>query len=286
MKHGKTSPQNEKKDRRRVIEYRDEANDDFAGNGIVRGTVDESFRYVNKNIFYRIAEFIAYYLIALPAVFLMCRIGFALRIKNRRALRKLKKTGYFLYGNHTHFSDAYIPPLAAFPKKAFIIADPDAVSIKGIRTLVKMLGCIPIPTERRAMRNFVEAVETRIGEGSCVAIYPEAHIWPFYTRIREFSPSSFHYQAKLGVPGVPMCMTYSRRRLFGLIKLNRPAMTLHIGEPVWPDAALSERENRQKLRDEVLAFMRKVSSQTPQYEHVVYIKKETDGAEDDPGHAA
>lgn len=254
---------------KRLIYYTSLENDDFAENNIVRGTVDESFVYVRKNVFWRIAEFIAYYIVALPLVYLMCKLGFGLRIRNRKALRKVRRSGYFLYGNHTHFSDAYISPIVSFPKKAFIIANPDAASIKGIRQLVMMLGCLPIPTTRKAMPNFVEAVNTRIREGNSVTVYPEAHIWPFYTGIRPFSTNSFHYQAKLMVPAVPMMMTYRNRTLFG-IKLNKPGMTLHIGEPIWPDAELPERERRQKLRDEVFAFMKKVSDETPQYEHIIY----------------
>ena len=269
-----TEKKTEKKDGRRVIEYASLENDDFAGNDITRGTLDESFTYVHHGISWRIAEFFAYYVIALPLVFLMCKVSFGLRIKNRRAVRKVRKTGFFLYGNHTHFTDAYTAPLVAFPKKAFIIANPDAVFIPGIRTLVMMLGCIPIPTARRAMPNFVNAVNTRIEQGHCVAIYPEAHIWPFYTGIRPFSNNSFHYQAKLGVPAVPMTMTYRNRKLFGLIPLNKPGMTLNVGEPIYPDMSLPERERRQKLRDEVYAYMIKTAGEHEQYEHIIYVKKE------------
>lgn len=262
-----------KKDKRRVIEYSSLENDDFAGNNITRTVVDESFPFIRKGLIWRIAGFAVYYIVALPLVFLMCKVSFGLRIKNRRAVRKVRKTGYFLYGNHTHFTDAYTAPLVAFPKKAFIIANPDAVSIPGLRAVVMMLGCIPIPTVRKAMPKFVEAVETRIKEGNAVAVYPEAHIWPFYTKIRPFSANSFHYQAKLNVPCVPMTMTYRNRRLFGLIKLNKPGMTLHIGEPIMPDESLPERERRQQLRDKVLAFMQKTAAENEQYEHILYVKK-------------
>lgn len=259
---------------KRVIRWSDPLNDDFADNDITQSEVGEDFTFIHKSPLWRLAEFFVYYAVALPAVWLICKVGFGLRVKNRKAIRKAGKAGFFLYGNHTSFSDAYIAPIVSFPKKAFIIANPDAVSIPGIRGLVQMLGCIPIPTERRAMPRFTEAVYERIREGSCVMIYPEAHIWPYYTKIRPFTASSFHYQAKLGVPAVPMTMTYRNRKLFGLIKLNRPGMTLHIGEPVFPDPELTERERRQKLRDEVYEQMKTVSDSTRQYEHIIYIERE------------
>ena len=261
---------------KRVIRWSDPCSDDFADNGITRSRVGEDFIFVHKSPLWRAAEFLAYYAVALPAVWIMLKAGCGLRVKNRKAIRGAGKGGYFLYGNHTSFSDAYLAPVVSFPKKAFIIANPDAVSIPGIRSLVQMLGCIPIPTERRAMPGFTEAVYERIREGHCVTIYPEAHIWPCYTGIRPFNANSFHYQAKLGVPGVPMTVTYRNRKLFGLIKLNRPGMTLHIGEPVFPDMELPERERRQKLRDEVYAQMKAVSDGEEQYEHIIYIERERD----------
>ena len=259
---------------KRVIYYRDAENEDYAGTNINTKSVGADFPFAPISPLWYVFAFLAYYVIAIPLVFFYCYIICGFRVKNRKAIRKIRKGGFFLYGNHTSFSDAYLAPVVSFPKKAFIIANPDAVSIPGIRGLVQMLGCIPIPTERRAMPKFTEAVYERIREGHCVVIYPEAHIWPYYTGIRPFNANSFHYQAKLGVPAVPMTVTYRNRKLFGLIRLNRPGMTLHIGEPVFPDTELPERERRQKLRDEVHAQMKAASDGTEQYEHIIYIERE------------
>lgn len=38
------------------------------------------------------------------------------------------------------------------------------------------------------MRSFLDAIRTRIEEGSFIMVYPEAHIWPYYTGIRDFPP--------------------------------------------------------------------------------------------------
>lgn len=49
------------------------------------------------------------------------------------------------------------------------------------------MGALPLPDDAVATKNFLQAVETRIGEKHAVTIYPEAHIWPYYTKNTTFS---------------------------------------------------------------------------------------------------
>ena len=54
-----------------VIYYRDELNDDFAGNGIKACSVTKDFPFVRKGALWKAAAFAAYYLIAWPIVWLI-----------------------------------------------------------------------------------------------------------------------------------------------------------------------------------------------------------------------
>ena len=75
--------------------------------------------------------------------------------------RPYRKTGFFLYGNHTRVSgDAYTPALITFPKKAYIVANPDSVSIPGIRHLVEDLGTVPISSDIAGMKVGYQAETT------------------------------------------------------------------------------------------------------------------------------
>lgn len=254
----------------RIRYYSDPVHDDYAGTNIDTHHVGEEFRYVRKSILWEFVAFIVYYIIAFPLVYLMAKIGLGVKFENRKVLRKLKGTGYFLYGNHTQVLDAYIPPLAAFPKRAYIIAGPDAVSIPGLSHIVMMLGALPIPTGTHAMRNFLKAIKTRCRQKACIAVYPEAHIWPYYTGIRPFPDTSFHYATKLNAPAVAMVTTYRKRKgLFALSK--RPGMTVTFSEPMYPDETLAPREAQKELRDRVYNFMKEVSEGREQVEYIQYI---------------
>lgn len=153
------------------------------------------------------------------------------------------------------------------PTNGRVISNPDAVSLPFLQTLVPMLGVIPIPNKFSGMRQFLSSVQQRYRENNVIAIFPEAHIWPFYTGIRPFSDTSFRYPEKLGAPVVAMVTTYRRRRGLGRL-LRRPGMTITLSEPFYPDAALSAREAQQKLRDQVYHFMVSVASS---HENICYF---------------
>ena len=261
-----------------VVYYRDELNDDFAGNDISAVKVGSDFPFYPKGLLWRIGEFIAYYLIAIPAVALIWLVsGFT--IHGRRKIRALRKKlraegdkGFFLYANHTHWLDAFCGPLVCFPTKSQVLVSPDTVSIKGIRTFVQMLGAIPVPTEREAVPLFIDAIERRIDEGRAVMIFPEAHIWPYCAFVRDFKAGSFRYPVKQGVPAVAVCVTYTRRKLLRFIKT--PHRHVYISDPFFPDPSLSAPEAKQKLRDEVYEWLKKTAEEHSDYEYVRYVKAE------------
>ncbi len=256
---------------RRVIYYSDALNDDFAGTQIKARTIDENYDYTPSSLWWRIAEFIVYRVIATPLVWVICKAGLGLKIKNRAVIKKMHGRGFFLYGNHTHgMADAFTPTLAAFPHRAHIIVNPDAVSIKGLGHIVAMLGALPVPSTLRGMKAFRRAIDQSCAQNRVIAIYPEAHIWPYYTGVRPFSATSFVYPVKLNAPCIAFAATYRQRRFF---KKWPPLMTITLSEPFYPDQTLPEQEAKQKLRDEVFAFIEKTVHTPDNYEHVKYVHR-------------
>lgn len=257
--------------------YTDPLRDDFAPNRIRKRPVEADFPFVHQNPLWRAAAALIYYLIACPLVWLIAKLYLGLRIENRRALRRAGPQGVFLYGNHTRALDAFVPVLAAFPRRAYIVANADAVSIPGIRWLVMMLGGLPLPTKISGMPAFLRAVQTRCAQKACVAIYPEAHIWSFCTQIRPFTAASFAYPVRAGLPAVAMVTTYRKRRgLFFWVKT--PAMTVTLSDPFYPDKTLPPKQAQQQLRDQVYHFMTRVSAER---ENVAYIRYQPRPAEAD-----
>ena len=256
----------------RVIYYTDPASDDFAGTNINTQEIPANFCYIHRSPVWRVVCFFVYYVVAIPLVWLMAKLILGLKFQNRKAMKDLRKTGCFLYGNHTQVLDAYIPSLAAFPKRAYIVASPDAVSIPGIKHLVMMLGVLPLPSEIAGYRGLLRAIKTRYHEKACIAIYPEAHIWPYYTGIRPFHDTSFRYPVIENAPVVAMVTTYRKRKgLFALCR--RPGMTVTFSEPFSPDRSLPPREAQAALRNKVYDFMCEISGEAEQVEYIRYEQK-------------
>ena len=149
------------------------------------------------------------------------------------------------------FPNATMPTLLAFPRRAYVLASPDALSIPLISRLVQMLGAMPVPDTLAGHRPFLRALETRAAEGALIAVYPEAHIWPYYTGVRPFSDASFAYPVHFGCPVVACAVTYRRR----LLPFLPPALTLTLSDPILPNPDAAPGEERRRLRDQVYRFL-------------------------------
>lgn len=240
------------KKEQKVIYYRDELNDEFAGDSIVAKKIDGSYEYDRDGLFGRICHVFWYRVIATPLAFLYMKLYFHHRIVNKDVLKAAKGQGYFMYGNHTHnLADALIPTIVNMPRTVSVIVHPNNVSMPVLGAITPSLGALPLPDDMDAARNFMRAVEHRIEKKHCIMIYPEAHIWPYYTGIRPFREPSFRYPVQYQTPVFCLTNTYQKRRFS-----KRPQIVTYIDGPFYPDGTLSMKQQKQKLRDEVYERMK------------------------------
>ncbi len=234
-----------------IIYYTDELKDEFSKAQITPRVIDKDFRYFHGKL-WNFCSLVIQNVLSMPVKLLYGKGKFRLRYVGRKKLRECRDTGYFIYGNHTQpFADTFIPSLADYPKRNFFIVNPENVSMPGLRHLAELLGAIPIPSDFGGMKHFVEAVEDRIRQKASVTIYPEAHIWPYYTGIRPFPAVSFRYPVSLSCPVFALTNTYHARK-------GRPGkadIVTYIDGPFYPDERLKPKERQQELRDRVYRCM-------------------------------
>ncbi len=231
--------------------YTDPLRDDFAGTHIKTKRLPENFCYLPKSKVRRAVAWILHHIVATPVCYLFLKISCGQKIFGREKLRPYRKSGYFLYGNHTRTAgDAFTPSMAAFPKKPYIIVDPDALSIPLLRRIVQDLGAMPVPDSWELHKQFRAAIQTRAARGDVIAVYPEAHIWPLCTEIRPFPPLSFAYPVDTGKPAFSFTTTYRKRKFFGGVKA-----TVYIDGPFFPDGSVPKQERKKELRDRVYDAM-------------------------------
>lgn len=257
------------------IYYTDELNDEFSSAQITPRRIDGNYRYIRDGFFGRLAHIFAYRVVAEPLGFLGMKLIYHHRIVNRKVLKQAGKSGYFLYGNHTNAgADPFVPSYVAFPRAPYVIVHPNNVSIPVVGPVIHYLGALPLPDDKEAMKHFTEAIRTRIQQKKPVVIYPEAHIWPYYTDIRPFKDTSFQYPLSLDVPVFCFTNTYRKKRLgFG------PKMVTYVDGPFYPKKChedgtpMKPKEQRKELRDRVYETM-KLRAQNNSVVLIDYIKKE------------
>lgn len=230
--------------------YKDELNDEFSEAVIEPRKIDGSYSYYKNTLWYKIRTFFWYRIIALPIVAFYMKFSFKHKVIGKKKLKQCKDGG-FLFGNHTHnLCDVSIPTLISFSKRAYIIAHANNVSIPYLRRVTDSLGAIPLPDDKEATRNFNKCIEKRIQEKSFVTIYPEAHIWPYCTFIRNFTAKSFRYPVNMDKASFCFTNTYQKRRFS-----KKPKMVTYIDGPFYHDKTLTNKESQQKLRDEIYETM-------------------------------
>lgn len=255
-------------EKRKVIYYQDELNDEFSTAKIEPRVIDENYKY-KHGVLWDICSYIMQNIISMPIKVLYSKIKFRIKYIGKEKLKKCKKQGYFIYANHTQaFSDTFIPSIANYPKRNFLIVNPANVSIKYAKTAIEMLGAIPTPNTKTAMKNFLQTIEEKINKKYSITIYPEAHIWPYYTKIRPFKDVSFKYPVTLNKPCFCITNTY---QAYGKNK-DKIKIVSYIDGPFFVKDSLNKKEQQKDLRDRIYKQMGQ-RSKNSNIEYIKYIKK-------------
>ena len=256
---------------KKTIYYTNELEDDFANNNIDTKHIRDDFVYYHKGFLWKILKFLLYRLIAMPVAFITCYIIHGAKIVNKKAIKEIKSSGFFLYGNHTQEAfDAFMPSIISFPKANYIIAGPDAFSIKGLSTIVQVMGGIPVPETKLQAKNYYDCVKHHINEKSVITTYPEAHIWPYFNGVKNFKSNSFNNPVRMNVPVVAFAVTYKERKVF---KKAKPRIVVYISDPIYPNENLSRQESIQELRNKVYDFIKEKTDQDDNVSYYEYVKK-------------
>ncbi|MBQ7386558.1 MAG: hypothetical protein IJW03_00140 [Clostridia bacterium] len=260
-------------EKRKTIYYTDELRDEFSSAQLEPKKIDKNYVYVHTSLFKRFTHFFWYRIVAPIPALLYTKIAFRHKIVNAEVLRPYRSTGYFMYGNHTQdIGDALIPSMIEMCKDKYVIVNPANLSVPVIGPITPSLGALPLPDDRDAHRAFTNAIRTRIEEGSAVVIYPEAHIWPYYTGIRHFSDASFYYPIKHGVPVFCFTNTYRRYK-----SSNRPQIVTYVDGPFFPDESLPLKERRADLCRRVrITMLRRAENSNMKL--IKYVKQQKGGS--------
>lgn len=254
--------------KQKVYYYSDELNDDFANTNITRKELGDNFKYIHTNWFYRSVNYVFYYFIAAPIIWIGNKVYNHQKFVNKKVLKECKDRGYFVFSNHTGMIlDSFSTPMLTYPKRLYEIVNPDAFSIRGVKTIVQMLGGVPLASSFKQEKEFLKCIKQRINEKQVISIFPEAHIWPYYTKVRPYSHISFKYPVKLNAPVYAVSHCYQKRKFF-----KKPKVVSFVDGPFYPNQDLPLNDASQELRDKVYNTMVKRLKENSTYEYAKYVK--------------
>lgn len=235
-----------------------------------RVELPKDYVYIQTNPFKKLYSAIVYRIFRLFARF-YAKNYLHMDIKNRELLKKAKGTGYVIYANHSNpFHDAFSPAVVA-DRHIYTISIPANLYIPGVGKFLPYAGILPLGSTPEQKQAFHAAIDKRLQQKNCLVIYPEAHVWPYATKIRPFpqGDKSFIYPVRNNVPIFTMTTTYHKSKVKGQA---RPDMTVYLDGPFYPDPKKSDDENRADLAKKAYESMVKYSKKNS-YEYFHYQPK-------------
>ena len=234
-----------------VIYYSDELSDEFSTAQLTPIAIDAHYDYGNNSLRWRFLHFLYYRVLATALAVPYLQLTYRHKIVNRKVIKPYQKGAFFIYGNHTNaIADALIPTFVSWPKHTYVIVHANNVSIPGLGQSTRLLGALPLPDDREATKHFMDILRLRVQTKKSIAIYPEAHIWPYYTKIRPFGDASFRFPVQYKAPVFCFTNTYQKRRFS-----HTPRLVTYVDGPFFADESLSPKAQRADLRRRVYEAM-------------------------------
>jgi len=229
------------------------------------------YRWIRRGSGARLKYAATYCVVRLVTTVYMRLVRFA-RYEGLGKVREVPRgQGIFLYGNHTMpFGDVVSPAIVAGRHRVRTVVSNANYGIPVIGKILPWVGALPLGETASDAKSLSDAIYERLGEGNAINIFPEAHVWPYYTDIRPFGTAAFHYQATSGAPAFTHTAVYTRPK-FG----HRPRLKIVVDGPFFPDMSLPLKARMTDLRDRVAEAMR-TAAQRSDYEYCEYLKIEGD----------
>ena len=243
------------------VYYYEDFNTDVVQSKNQEINLKDNYVWIHKSLLYKILSYLLYSIFFIFSI-IYSKLILKVTIKNRKILKG--KKNYYLYINHTQqMGDAFIPPLITRYKRPYFIVNKANLGIPILGKILPLLGAIVIPDKIHDMIKFKESL-LYYGSNHPVIIYPEAHVWPYYTKIRPFNKGSFQLAIENKKTIFCATTTYQKSKYF-----KRPRITIYIDGPFNYDESLSKKDNT-KLLEQVVHEQMEKRAKNSDIEYVIY----------------
>lgn len=174
-------------------------------------------------------------------------------------------TGAIITCNHFNAMDSFAMHLLYLKSKQRkrklyrIIREGNYTSFPGFfGFLMRNFYTLPLSSNHKTMRKFMDATNTLLQDGNFVLIYPEQSMWWNYRKPKPLKPGGFNFAAKNNVPVLPVFITMRDSDVLGPDGYYVQKYKLHVSKPIYPTPELSTRENTEAMMKQNEALWREI----------------------------
>ena len=180
-------------------------------------------------------------------------------IKEIKGIENFKnlKSGAVITCNHFNPYDSFAIQLAyeaaEQPDRTFyrVIREGNYTAFPGFYGfLMRHCNTLPLSSNLKTMKKFIDATDKLLQDGNFVLVYPEQSMWWNYRKPKPLKTGAYMFAAKNGVPVLPCFITMKDSHIMGDDGFFVQEYTIHIGEPIYPDASLPKNEKVRKMMEE------------------------------------
>jgi lipopolysaccharide biosynthesis glycosyltransferase len=191
-------------------------------------------------------------------------------IKEIRGLEHINSltSGAIITCNHFHAFDSFAIQLAyeasSQSKRTLfrIIREGNYTSFSGFYGfLMRHCNTLPLSSNSRTLRKFLEATNTHIKNGNFVLVYPEQSMWYNYRKPKPLKRGAFIFAAKNHVPVLPCFITMRDSEFTDDDGFPVQEYTINICPPIYPDKEKRYQENVDMLMKKNFATWKEVYEQ-------------------------
>ncbi len=188
-------------------------------------------------------------------------------IKEMRGLEHFKNldTGAVITCNHFNAFDSFAIQLAyeaaEQPNRSFwrVIREGNYTSFPGFYGfLMRHCNTLPLSSNRDTMKKFISATNHLISSGNFVLFYPEQSMWWNYRKPKPLKSGAYSFAVKNNAPVLPCFITMKDSDFMGEDGFYVQEYTIHISDPIYPDASLSHRDRINDMMERNSAVWKKI----------------------------
>ncbi len=124
--------------------------------------------------------------------------------------------------------------------------------------LMRNYNTLPLSSNRKTLKKFMEATDTLLKEGHFVLVYPEQSMWWNYRKPKPLKTGAYSFAVRANVPVLPCFITMKDTDIMGDDGFFVQEYTIHIAPPIYPDQSKPYAEAVKELLDQNYAIWKDI----------------------------